>query len=558
MSHIFTILLVVCSQEGYNMATEGVFSGWYRKHLGEPLEPDHVNGYWAFLFGALLALIGLVLFLVASTFDRGTDNFWLFRRVAFTLALLAGPIVVLSIVYLLPLQKRAAWIAVVGLLVCVGAAVAFNVYYPDDWNWAGDTSPVIMGGYGVGVALQILTIFLYPLVSADTAQPAVAPGDGEADADSAGAGADVAATDTSKATFQLYEDRAGQHRWRLLHDNGNIIADSGEGYASRQKARQGMDSVKKNAPGAKEEVLESVPPDAPAAATADDAGETETTAAATTEPDAAESNEESDAEETDDDAGAFEFGPTEVSDDEDDAAAGDGDDDGGGATFEVYEDNAGEYRWRLRHSNGNVIADPGEGYTRRSAVDEAVERIRRVAGEADTLEYEPAAFELYADAADEWRWRLRHRNGRILADSGEGYASRRNARDGVESVRTNATDREQFEIYEDNAGDYRWRLVASNGELIADSGQGYSRKARAEDAVERVSNYAPEADTLDYEPAAYEVFQDNADEWRWRLRHRNGRILADSGEGYASKQKARQGMRSVMNNAADADVEELE
>ncbi len=51
----------------------------------------------------------------------------------------------------------------------------------------------------------------------------------------------------SMATFELYEDTAGQYRWRLVHDNGNIIADSGEGYASKQKARQGIDSVKDNA-----------------------------------------------------------------------------------------------------------------------------------------------------------------------------------------------------------------------------------------------------------------------------------------------------------------------
>jgi hypothetical protein len=54
----------------------------------------------------------------------------------------------------------------------------------------------------------------------------------------------------SKATFELYVDRGGNHRWRLVHDNGNVIADSGEGYASRQKARQGLQSVKRNAPDA--------------------------------------------------------------------------------------------------------------------------------------------------------------------------------------------------------------------------------------------------------------------------------------------------------------------
>lgn len=64
----------------------------------------------------------------------------------------------------------------------------------------------------------------------------------------------------SKATFEVYEDREGKWRWRLVHDNGNIIADSGEGYASKQKAEQGIDSVKENAPGA--EVVEAEAGDA--------------------------------------------------------------------------------------------------------------------------------------------------------------------------------------------------------------------------------------------------------------------------------------------------------
>jgi len=51
----------------------------------------------------------------------------------------------------------------------------------------------------------------------------------------------------SRATFELYEDREGKYRWRLVHDNGNIIADSGEGYATKQKARQGIESVRTNA-----------------------------------------------------------------------------------------------------------------------------------------------------------------------------------------------------------------------------------------------------------------------------------------------------------------------
>ena len=52
------------------------------------------------------------------------------------------------------------------------------------------------------------------------------------------------------ATFELYEDKAGEYRWRLRHQNGNIIADSGEGYTSKANATNGIESVKENAPTA--------------------------------------------------------------------------------------------------------------------------------------------------------------------------------------------------------------------------------------------------------------------------------------------------------------------
>jgi uncharacterized protein YegP (UPF0339 family) len=44
-------------------------------------------------------------------------------------------------------------------------------------------------------------------------------------------------------------------------------------------------------------------------------------------------------------------------------------------------------------------------------------------------------FEIYQDAANQYRWRLKAPNGRIMADSGEGYVSRSNARRAAEDVR---------------------------------------------------------------------------------------------------------------------------
>ena len=52
------------------------------------------------------------------------------------------------------------------------------------------------------------------------------------------------------ATFELYKDKAGEYRWRLRHQNGNIIADGGEGYTTKANAENGIASVKENAPDA--------------------------------------------------------------------------------------------------------------------------------------------------------------------------------------------------------------------------------------------------------------------------------------------------------------------
>ena len=40
--------------------------------------------------------------------------------------------------------------------------------------------------------------------------------------------------------------------------------------------------------------------------------------------------------------------------------------------FEVYRDKAAEYRWRLLFTNGKIAADSGEGYTRREDAHRAI------------------------------------------------------------------------------------------------------------------------------------------------------------------------------------------
>ena len=127
----------------------------------------------------------------------------------------------------------------------------------------------------------------------------------------------------------------------------------------------------------------------------------------------------------------------------------------------------------------------------------------------------------------------------------------------------------RFDVYEDAGGKYRWRLVHRNGNVIADSGEGYASRQKAEQGLESVRRNAPGAYTVDESKdeeapeeggskATFELFEDAEDRWRWRLRHDNGNVIADSGQGYASKQKAKQGLGSVRNNVPGAPVEETD
>jgi uncharacterized protein YegP (UPF0339 family) len=55
----------------------------------------------------------------------------------------------------------------------------------------------------------------------------------------------------------------------------------------------------------------------------------------------------------------------------------------------------------------------------------------------------------------------------------------------------------KFKIFRDVSGSYRWRLVASNGEKVATSGESFASRAnarRAADAVKRLAGSAPVED----------------------------------------------------------------
>ena len=55
------------------------------------------------------------------------------------------------------------------------------------------------------------------------------------------------------------------------------------------------------------------------------------------------------------------------------------------AMFEVYEDKAGKYRFRLKAGNGQVVA-VGEAYESKSSAIKGCEAVQRAAKEAKIVE----------------------------------------------------------------------------------------------------------------------------------------------------------------------------
>ena len=105
-------------------------------------------------------------------------------------------------------------------------------------------------------------------------------------------------------------------------------------------------------------------------------------------------------------------------------------------------------------------------------------------------------FEVYADRKDEFRWRLKAENDKVLATSGQGYAAKADCKKGVERIKADA-DKLTFEVYEDRKKEHRFRIKGANGQVIGASSEGYKAKADAEKAVETIKKGAKDAEVVE-------------------------------------------------------------
>ena len=113
----------------------------------------------------------------------------------------------------------------------------------------------------------------------------------------------------------------------------------------------------------------------------------------------------------------------------------------------VIKETATGVKFDLKATNGQVIAT-SEVYSTESACLNGIESVKKnCIGEVEdqtvenVVEVKHPKFEVYLDKAGEYRFRLKAKNGEVIAVS-ESYKAKDSCLNGIESVKNNAPDAE--------------------------------------------------------------------------------------------------------------------
>lgn len=104
-------------------------------------------------------------------------------------------------------------------------------------------------------------------------------------------------------------------------------------------------------------------------------------------------------------------------------------------------------------------------------------------------------FEVYNDKSGDFRFRLKASNGQNILAS-QGYKSKAGCMNGVESVKKNAADEARFEKMETKSGKFAFNLLAANKQVIGSSQQ-YASKASRDNGIKSVMTNAPDAEVVE-------------------------------------------------------------
>ncbi len=116
----------------------------------------------------------------------------------------------------------------------------------------------------------------------------------------------------------------------------------------------------------------------------------------------------------------------------------------------------------------------------------------------------------------------------------------------------------KFIITTTKNGEFTFNLKAGNGEIILTASETYTSMSACENGINSVKKNALAAveDQTREESIShpkYELYQDKAGEFRFRMKAANGQNIGKS-EGYKAKASAKKGIASIGKNAPDAPV----
>ena len=116
-------------------------------------------------------------------------------------------------------------------------------------------------------------------------------------------------------------------------------------------------------------------------------------------------------------------------------------------------------------------------------------------------------------------------------------------------------------VVKETATGFKFDLKATNGEVIATS-EVYTTKAACLNGIDSVKTCCSGGvedqtveEVVEVTHTKFEVYTAKAGEYRFRLKARNGEIIATS-EGYKAKSSCLNGVESVKKNAPEAEIEE--
>ncbi|WP_290816019.1 DUF1508 domain-containing protein [Halovivax sp.] len=567
----------------------------YEHYVGEPDSKKDVYGYWVFILGCIVATVGLLAFLVLYAGDQ-SSTFYI--RVSGVLGMTALTLCLFGLVLMLPVRKRGIQASVIGLLVAFIGVTSFGMVYPEHWRGFGDDYSVeVTLLYAGGIAVLAGVTALIPAVTGQRGKyvseegvddnPDILTGDALEGAQFAvfrdeqgdwqwhilhlealAASMDSALTrpdaeegidqvksqigsaglmELTTSAFRLYETREGEWQWTLVREDGSVVATCGDTYVDRDGAEESVSFFKDRGPVA--DVIE-----------IDDA--------------AFNYYEERDKwywQLLDDERHPLAVGPTGYAS-KADAEAGastfvDGIDDArllalDHVGIELVESGNG-WSWRVVDTDDAEVASAEAIYETRRDAEEAVEALLPELEDAPVTVAGEPTYELYASGAD-WNWRLVGANEQIVARNPGDGGSYEESEATSRKFAANARDADVYEIedalYETYQvdDDWRWRLVTEDREVVAASEEPHGSASDAADAIERMRNQAKEADLIEFENSAFQVYEADTGEWRWRLIDEDGNVLADSGAEHDSKGEAAEAMMTLKEQAPDAELLEIE